>query len=338
MSRYPIHDENEEVAIQTSFTYQYDIPNTIQPPLYSTLTNESCNTYYNLQSPTEEWLNANTTALDQVILNYNYNNQQSIPSDSNYTQSEASSFGTRTPDVEVMSSQSLLPYVSLLNPPFFDDELSSMTNNYYYYSSDDAYYSSVQQDIIAISEKDHMMLLQEKNSVLENSVLTSHIPQCNEPIPQQDSLVNQSNITDEDIFLNHLSREQLIERVVQLETEKTTLVIPQQQTEEKEKQLLCKKKQQHQDDNAKMHSCHWISCTVQESTLEKLMTHICESHIGSGKATYFCEWKDCSRNKKPFMKRHKMHNHMRTHTGERPFACTALGKKKRRKAPIFCIF
>jgi hypothetical protein len=32
-----------------------------------------------------------------------------------------------------------------------------------------------------------------------------------------------------------------------------------------------------------MHSCLWVPCTAQAPTLDRLMTHICESHIGSGK-------------------------------------------------------
>ena len=32
-----------------------------------------------------------------------------------------------------------------------------------------------------------------------------------------------------------------------------------------------------------MHSCLWASCTAQAPTLNRLMTHICENHIGSGK-------------------------------------------------------
>lgn len=38
-------------------------------------------------------------------------------------------------------------------------------------------------------------------------------------------------------------------------------------------------------------------------------------------AAYYCQWLGCPRNQKPFLKRHKMQNHMRTHTGERPFEC-----------------
>ncbi|KAI8367218.1 hypothetical protein EDC96DRAFT_507324 [Choanephora cucurbitarum] len=82
------------------------------------------------------------------------------------------------------------------------------------------------------------------------------------------------------------------------------------------------------EDTHPMHSCQWSDCTEKAVSLDQLMTHICDQHIGSGKAAYLCEWKDCGRNKKPFMKRHKMHNHMRTHTGEKPFVCTIDDCKK----------
>ncbi|KAI8065370.1 uncharacterized protein B0P05DRAFT_451846, partial [Gilbertella persicaria] len=55
--------------------------------------------------------------------------------------------------------------------------------------------------------------------------------------------------------------------------------------------------------------------------LQNLTTHISDTHVGGGKPTYRCEWEKCPRINKPFTKRHKMHNHLRTHTGERPFAC-----------------
>ncbi|KAI8364408.1 hypothetical protein BD560DRAFT_298947, partial [Blakeslea trispora] len=71
-----------------------------------------------------------------------------------------------------------------------------------------------------------------------------------------------------------------------------------------------------------VYSCQWSDCTEKANLLDQLMMHICNDHIGSGKAAYFCEWDKCPRNKKPFLKRHKMHNHMRTHTGEKPFVCT----------------
>ncbi|KAI7901856.1 uncharacterized protein BX663DRAFT_512636 [Cokeromyces recurvatus] len=343
MSHYPI---SEELNIQTSpFAY---LSNAIFPSPQSPLTNESY--MYKLHSPEEEWFNAVQQNLDNSLL-YNSSQHNTLMSECNSV-SEVSSLGIRTPDIELNPSHSLLPldhphyYTSLLcqSMPPLEEDLSSVTNYYYYYPlSDDSYTNHVQQqqDTFTISslsltnEEDHMMLLQSKKNDVD-LLLTSQ-PQYDIPIlpTTSASLFNFDTTNDEDIFLNQLSREQLIERVVQLEMEKTSVVVPhhhqeqeEEDKEEKETVELCKKKQLVGKNENKMYSCHWISCTAKEPTLAKLMAHICESHIGSGKATYFCEWKECSRNKKPFMKRHKMHNHMRTHTGERPFICTVIGCNK----------
>ncbi|SAL99677.1 hypothetical protein [Absidia glauca] len=82
-----------------------------------------------------------------------------------------------------------------------------------------------------------------------------------------------------------------------------------------------------------LHLCRWANCCVTTFSLDKLITHVREAHIGGGKAAYHCEWLGCTRNNKPFMKRHKMHNHLRTHTGERPFVCTVADCDKRFSRP-----
>ncbi|KAK9681287.1 hypothetical protein K7432_015685 [Basidiobolus ranarum] len=71
--------------------------------------------------------------------------------------------------------------------------------------------------------------------------------------------------------------------------------------------------------------CLWNDCSKSFPALDVLISHIGQEHIGSGKASYKCEWQGCPRNQKPFTKRHKMYNHLRTHTGERPFQCPVAG-------------
>ncbi|CAO0790814.1 unnamed protein product [Mucor circinelloides] len=88
-----------------------------------------------------------------------------------------------------------------------------------------------------------------------------------------------------------------------------------------------------EDDEEEILICKWDACTKELNSLDELINHVKTEHIGSGKANYFCLWKDCARKQKPFTKRHKMHNHLRTHTGERPFMCQEPDCGKRFSRP-----
>ncbi|KAI7896816.1 uncharacterized protein EV154DRAFT_175250 [Mucor mucedo] len=116
----------------------------------------------------------------------------------------------------------------------------------------------------------------------------------------------------------HLTREQLIQRVVQLEKEKQLSACSHIGSISP---VLGSTTTLDHSDADEIHPCLWNHCDASASSLDQLISHIRDIHIGSGKAAYYCEWSGCSRNQKPFLKRHKMQNHMRTHTGERPFEC-----------------
>lgn len=108
--------------------------------------------------------------------------------------------------------------------------------------------------------------------------------------------------------LSQLSKEQLIERVVRLEMEKslrpaneipasvplsktinfivtfffvTNLFLESNNTSSISiaGPIVTESKKK----SCQMYSCKWVSCDAQAPTLDKLMTHICNSHVGSGK-------------------------------------------------------
>ncbi|KAI9316995.1 hypothetical protein BX666DRAFT_131724 [Dichotomocladium elegans] len=115
--------------------------------------------------------------------------------------------------------------------------------------------------------------------------------------------------------LDMLTRDQLIERVLQLEYERRhCLSVSQAAITESSATLPTISAQIY-------HRCRWNTCRVKTKCLEELTEHIREVHIGYNKHVYYCEWDSCSRRDKPFFKRHKMQNHIRTHTGEKPFVC-----------------
>ena len=81
------------------------------------------------------------------------------------------------------------------------------------------------------------------------------------------------------------------------------------------------------------HVCMWVEpemhprqCGRRISTIHELVSHISVDHIGCPDSTnYACHWQDCPREGKPFKAKYKLVNHIRVHTGEKPFPCLFPG-------------
>lgn len=78
--------------------------------------------------------------------------------------------------------------------------------------------------------------------------------------------------------------------------------------------------------------CKWIDQDTRQLcqrifySMHDIVTHLTVDHVGGPDSnSHTCYWEECSRELKSFKAKYKLVNHIRVHTGEKPFPCPFIG-------------